>query len=265
MPLLSGLKVIDFSRLFPGPFCTMLLADMGADVIKVENPVIGDPARLTPPFSKGQSVLFTTLNRNKRSLAASTRTQDGRDIISALAKRADVIVEGYKPGYPDRIGIGYEVVQLWNPSIVYCSLSGYGQQGARSDRSGHDINFMAVSGLLALLQGHAAEPSVPSIQISDLAVALHATVAILAAVIQAKESGRGAYLDVSLLDSSISLLRSSLVESLVVGHTDGGRHTISRRISSYRLYRTKDGLYMSLGILEPTFGRSSALRSIGQT
>ena len=170
-----------------------------------------------------------------------------------MIKTADIVVESFKPGYADRMGIGYEAIRQWNEATVYCSLSGYGQQGVRSQRSGHDINFMATSGLLHLMHGPAGDPVLPLFQIADIAGALHAAIAILAAVIDSRCSGQGIYLDVSIMASAKSLLTTNLFEALILGHIETGfGHYLSGQYPSYGLYRTRDNRYMALGILEPT-------------
>src|SRR6202162_4253488 len=149
MPL-SGVRVLDLTRLLPGAFCTMLLADMGADVIKVEEPATGDYMRWTPPMVDGQSVLFNSLNRNKRSISLNLKDADGRDLLLRLVETSDVLVEGNRPGVMDRLGLGWDVLHDRNPRLVMCSITGYGQDGPFASRAGHDLNYMATAGALGL-------------------------------------------------------------------------------------------------------------------
>ena len=159
MPL-TGLRVLDLTRLLPGAFCTMLLADMGADVVKVEDPIGGDYMRWTPPLVDGQSALFNALNRNKRSLTLNLKTTEGRDLLLRLDEGSAVLVEGNRPGVMKRLGVGWDVLRARNPKLVMCSITGYGQDGPFAARAGHDINYMAASGALGL-NGESTAPQFP--------------------------------------------------------------------------------------------------------
>ena len=163
---LSGIRVLDLSRLLPGPYCTMLLADMGAEVIKIETPRVGDYARFLPP-EVGLSGLFAAVNRNKKSVALNYRNPRGKEIFLRLAREADVVLEGFRPGVVDRMGIGYEAARGVNPRIIYCSLSGYGQSGPYRDRAGHDPNYLSVGGLLGLNGAAGGPPGVTTIRTSQ--------------------------------------------------------------------------------------------------
>src|SRR3979411_2812371 len=157
MPL-SGIRVLDRARLLPGAFCTMLLADMGADVIKIEEPSGGDYLRWTPPLVNGQSALFNDLNHNKPSLTLNLKSSSGRDLLLLLVDRADVLVEGNRPGVMERLGLGWEAIHTRNSKLVLCSITGYGQDGPVASRSGHDLNYMATAGALALNGAHTGPP-----------------------------------------------------------------------------------------------------------
>jgi len=200
---LSGIRVLDLSRLLPGPYCTMLLADMGAEVIKIETPRVGDYARFLPP-EVGLSGLFAAVNRNKKSVALNYRNPRGKEIFLRLAREADVVLEGFRPGVVDRMGIGYEAVRGVNPRIIYCSLSGYGQSGPYRDRAGHDPNYLSVGGLLGLNGAAGGPPILPGVQIADLAGGMLAAIAILGALAGRERTGEGQYLDVSLIDAVVS-------------------------------------------------------------
>src|SRR5260370_11819375 len=167
MPL-SGIRVLDLTRLLPGAFCTMLLADMGADVIKVEEPSSGDYMRWTPPLVNGQSALFNALNRNKRSLALNLKSEAGRDLLQRLVERSDVLVEGNRPGVMERLGIGWPVLHARNPALVMCSITGYGQDGPLAARAGPDLNYVATAGVLGLNAAQGAAPVPLSVQVGYL-------------------------------------------------------------------------------------------------
>ena len=195
---LEGIRVLDLSRLLPGPYCTMLLADLGAEVIKIETPGLGDYLRVIPPYVRDAtgadvSALFQLLNRNKQSVALNFRNPRGKPVLMRLAKNADVIIEAFRPGAADRWGIGYEQIRAVNPHIVYCSLSGYGQRGPYRDRAGHDLNYIALAGLLATNGVAGGPPIPPGVQVADLSGAMLATIAILAALVGRAQSGAGQY------------------------------------------------------------------------
>src|SRR5450759_1020098 len=167
MPL-TGLRVLDLTRLLPGPFCTRLLGDMGADVVKVEEPSGGDYLRWTPPLIDGESVLFNAINRNKRSVTLNLKSPAGRNLLLRLAEHADVLVEGNRPGVMARLGLGWEALHSRNPKLVMCSITGYGQDGPFASRAGHDLNYMAIAGALGL-NGTRGGPPIPlSVQVADI-------------------------------------------------------------------------------------------------
>lgn len=248
---LDGILVLDFSRFVPGPYCSLRLADLGADVIKVENPILGDAGRYAPPLVDGESIPFRVLNRGKRSLAVNYRSAEGRELAAGLVRRADVLLESFKPGYIDRIGLGYAACRAWNPRLVFCSLSGYGDQGPESDRSGHDVNFLARSGLLDALRGVQHAPAVPGMQLADLAGGLGATVAILAALFAASRTGVGRRVSASIVEGCRGLLPLALAEAALGASPAEAEGYLSGEQPSYRIYRTSDDRYMALGIIEP--------------
>ena len=209
---LDGLKVLDLSRLLPGGFCSLLLADFGADVIKVEDTAMGDYARWAPPYHDGpdqtaRSAFFLALNRGKRSIRVDLKSQGGRDVLTTLARDADVLLESFRPGVLDRLGVGYERLRSVNPGLVYCAITGYGQDGPARDRPGHDLNYLALNGLLAL-SGEADGPPVQSAgQIADIGGgALMALVGIMSALRERERSGEGQFVDISMFDGSLSWL-----------------------------------------------------------
>jgi crotonobetainyl-CoA:carnitine CoA-transferase CaiB-like acyl-CoA transferase len=226
---------------------------MGADVIKVESVLLGDPARLAPPFAGDESVPFASVNRNKRSLAVNYRKADGRAIIHQLAHTSDVFVEVFKPGQAARLGLDYATLAALNPRLIYCSLSGYGQTTPYAQRSGHDSSFLALTGALDLLRDGAGQPRLPGFQLADVAGGgLFAALAILAALVERFVTGQGQYLDLSIAEGAASLLafQSAIIQAAgqpgraALANLQGSLHT-------YNIYATKDGKHMSLAALEP--------------
>lgn len=250
---LRGSRILDLSRLLPGPFCTLLLADLGAEVIKVEDVAGGDYGRFMAPFVGDVSAYFLALNPGKKSLAVNLKTGPGREIFLKLAATADVILESFRPGTVDRLGIGYEAVREINPRVVYCAISGYGQDGPDRNRAGHDLNYIARAGVLGLTGLAGGPPVVPAVQIADLNSALYAAIAILAALREAERSGTGSYLDISMLDSAMSWLVMTVAEFAAGERSTRGRLPLTGRYPCYNVYETQDGQYMTLGALEPKF------------
>jgi crotonobetainyl-CoA:carnitine CoA-transferase CaiB-like acyl-CoA transferase len=227
-----------------------MLADLGAEVIKVENPGEGDYAR-----SMGEgSDFFSILNRNKKSIALNLKNARGVEIFLRLATGSDVIIEGFRPGVVDALGIGYEAVRRVNPEIVYCSLSGYGQDGPYRLRAGHDINYISIAGILGLTGQDGGPPVVPCVQIGDVgAGSLMALSAILAALLGRERGKGGRYLDVSILDGLISWLPLLAADEFAGKLLARGRIQLSGKLACYNVYRSADGGYMSLGALEAKF------------
>lgn len=240
--------------MLPGPYCSMMLADLGAEVIKVEEPKIGDPTRHSPPLIDGQSAPFNQINRNKKSIAIDLKQADGRDIFLKLASTADVVLEQFRPGVVERLGIGYSTVAEANPRIVYCSLTGFGQDGPHQKRSGHDLNYLALSGVLGLTTDERGKPVIPGVQVADLAGAMIAGFAILAALLARERTGRGQYLDVSMFDVMLSMLPIPAAHHFA-GKTIpvGAKYALSGQYPFYNVYETSDGKFMTLGALEPKF------------
>lgn len=260
MRLLEGIRVLDLSRLLPGPYGTMLLADLGAEVIKIESPGLGDYIRVIPPFIQDPetgaltSAPFLMVNRNKKSVALNFRNRRGREILMALARTADVIVESFRPGAVARWGIDYDAVRAINPRIVYCSLSGYGQNGPYVARAGHDLNYIALAGVLAANGAPGGPPLPPSIQVSDLGGGMLAAVAILAALVSRSKTGEGQYLDLALFDAALSWAGTMIGATHAAGNkTEPGRMQLNGGMACYNVYETKDGEYLTLGAIEPHF------------
>src|SRR5438270_4058745 len=251
---LAGLRVLDLTRLLPGAFCTMLLADWGADVVKVEEPVGGDYMRWTPPLKDGQSVLFNAVNRNKRSLTLNLKADSGRELFKRLASRADAVVEGNRPGVMTRLGLGWDVLHGLNRNLVLCSITGYGQDGPWAARAGHDLNSMATAGAL-YLNGPPERPLPLSVQVADIgAGGVGAAAAMLAALLEVARGGEGRHLDVSMTDGALSWLALPLAEMGMEERSperEGWR--LTGRYPCYRVYRCRDGGFYSVAALEPKF------------
>ena len=253
MPL-SGIRILDLTRLLPGAFCTMLLADMGADVIKVEEPSGGDYMRWTPPLVNGQSALFNALNRNKRSVTLNLKSEAGRELLLKLIERCDVLVEGNRPGVMKRLGLGWDIVHVRNSRLVLCSITGYGQDGPMAGRAGHDINYVATAGVLGLNGFRGGSPVPVAVQVADVGGGgLQPAVAILGALIGVLRGGEGRWLDVSMTDGAVSWLALALAQSAAGEQVARGDQRLAGRYACYRVYRCKDGGHFSVGALEPKF------------
>ena len=253
---LRGVRVLDLSRLLPGPFLTMVLADLGADVVKVEEPRMGDYMRDFPPRGDGMSGRYLSVNRNKRSVTVDLKNDRERERFLRMAARADVVVESFRPGVMERLGVGYDALRERNEGIILCSISGYGQTGPYRDRAGHDINYLALAGVLAM-SGAAPDspPAMAGVQIADMAGgAMWGAIGILGALIERRRTGKGTHLDVSMTEGALALLASEFgilgaepaVPTRGAGLLNGGA-------ARYGVYRTSDGKYLSVGALEPQF------------
>jgi crotonobetainyl-CoA:carnitine CoA-transferase CaiB-like acyl-CoA transferase len=252
--LLAGVRVLDFSRLLPGPFCSLLLADLGADVVKLEEPGAGDYARWYPPMAGDVGGAFAALNRDKRSVAVNLKNSRGVAVAHRLAERADVLVESFRPGVMDRLGLGFDALAARNPRLVYCAISGYGQEGPYRDRAGHDIDYAALAGVVALTGARGGVPVQPGIQVGDFSGALYGAIAILAALYERERSGRGRFLDVSMTEGALSFL-TMLFGKVAAGfeRATRGEDELAGGFPCYGVYATSDGKAMALGALEPKF------------
>jgi alpha-methylacyl-CoA racemase len=256
---LSDIKVLDLSRLLPGGFCSLLLADFGADVLKVEDTGMGDYVRWSPPYVEGaddsaKSALFLSLNRGKRSIRLNLKEEAGREVLLRLVREHDVLLESFRPGVMERLGVGYERLREENPGLVYCAITGYGQDGPYTARSGHDMNYLGLNGLLGL-SGEAGGPPVQAAgQIADLGGgALMAAFAILAALRERERSGEGQLVDVSMFDGSLAWLAMVAARYLAEGQApERGGLELAGSLICYRPYECKDG-WVTLGALEPKF------------
>ncbi len=259
---LAGIRVLDLSRLLPGGFCSLLLADYGADVLKVEDTRLGDYIRWAPPQHAGvepsaASALFLSLNRGKRSLRLNLKVSEGQDVLLRLVREHDVLLESFRPGVLDRLGVGYERLREENPRLVYCAITGYGQEGPDRDRPGHDMNYLARGGLLGL-SGEPGGPPVPAAgQIADLGGgALMGAFGILAALHERERSGEGQLVDVSMTRGAQSWLAMVAARYFADGAVPRrGELELAGGLPCYRPYACADG-WVALGALEPKFWRA---------
>jgi alpha-methylacyl-CoA racemase len=259
MSALSEIRVLDLSRLLPGGFCSLLLADFGAEVLKVEDTGMGDYIRWSPPFHEGvddsaKSALFLALNRGKRSIRLNLKEEAGREVFLRLVRNYDVVLESFRPGVMQRLGIGYETLHGENPALVYCAITGYGQDGPYTERSGHDMNYLGLNGLLGLTGDADGPPVQPAGQIADIGGgALMAAFGIMAALRERERSGQGQLVDVSMFDGSLSWLALVAAKYLADGAAPGrGGLELAGGLICYRPYACRDG-WVTLGALEPKF------------
>lgn len=254
MRALANLKILDFTTLVPGPFATMMLADMGAEVLRIESPTRPDLLRNMPPFADGQSTAHGTLNRNKRSIALDLKNPEAVAIAKRLVEDYDIVIEQFRPGVMQRLGLGYEQLHEINPKLIYCSVTGYGQTGPYRDRAGHDNNYLSISGLNGYSGRGSDRTPIMGMPVADIAGgSLHAVIGILAAVNQRHISGEGQQIDISMTDAMFSLnaLFGSTYLSAGVEPTSGAMSLNGG--SFYDYYQTSDNRYLSIGSLEPQF------------
>ena len=250
---LEGVRVVDLTRYIPGPYCTMLLGDLGADVIKVEEPPIGDAIRAVPPGVGEESAAHAALNRNKRSILVDIRKDAGAFLVRRLAAKADIFIEAYRPGVLARRGLGPEPLLAENPRLVYCSLTGYGQDGPLAARAGHDVDYLARGGMLATLRDRDGRPVLPGAQIADMTGGLLATIGILAALQARERTGRGQQVDVSMLEGILALMT---VPAARVAAGSPAASELTGTHACYNVFRCRDGKYVAVGALEPKFWES---------
>lgn len=252
---LTGLTVLDLTRLLPGAFCTQMLADLGAEVIKVEEPGRGDYNREFPPLNVKESGSFLLLNRNKKSITVNLKTEEGKTLLRRLAARADILVEGFRPGVMDRLGVGYETLAAENPRLIYCAISGFGQDGPYAKTPGHDLNYMALAGALQLFGKAGEGPIVPGLSIADQGGgSLMAAFGILAAVLARGQTGRGQFVDVSMTDGLVAWLPYHAADYFFAGvEPKGGERRFLGQAPCYNVFRCADGRHITLGLIEEIF------------
>jgi crotonobetainyl-CoA:carnitine CoA-transferase CaiB-like acyl-CoA transferase len=251
---LHGVRVLDLTRLLPGPFLSMVLSDLGADVVKVEDPRLGDYLRPMPPQKHGVSGRFLAVNRDKRSLALDLKAPRGRAAFLRLVQSADVVLESFRPGVMERLGVGYPTLRENNRKIILCSISGYGQTGPYRERAGHDLNYIGLAGVLAMTGPQGGAPIMPGTQIADLAGGgLWGAIGVLGALVGREKSGEGAWLDIAMTEGSLALMAAELGNLDCGAHPTRGCETLNGGLACYGVYATKDGRFLSVGALEPKF------------
>lgn len=260
---LSGIRVLDLSRLLPGAYASQMLADYGADVIKIEEPGSGDYGRFMPPqLAGGMSLYFVAINRNKRSMTLNLKAPEGKEIFLRMVSQTDVVLESYRPGVMDRLGLGYEQLKEANPGIVYCAISGYGQDGPYRLRAGHDLNYAGYAGLLDYNRGPGGEPAMPPTQLGDLAGgSFMAVIGIMTALFGRTRSGKGRMIDVSMTEGVLSLLPLTATAYLNTGEApQPGRTALDGGLPCYNIYETQDGKHVTLAALEYKFWHTFCTR-----
>lgn len=252
---LAGIRILDLTRLLPGPVATLHLADLGAEVIKIEDFEVGDYARTLGTGSGEDSAYFRMINRNKKGMRLDLKQPEGVAVFMRLARSADVIIESFRPGVVDKLGIGYAAVAAVNAKIAYCSISGYGQDGPYKHLAGHDINYLGYAGVLEQIGAQGGDPVIPNFQIADLlGGALTAAMGILAVVLEAQRTGRGRYIDVAMTDSVLAHTYFSMLRLNDVGSSaPRGTDLLSGGLPCYAVYRCADGRHMAVGALEGKF------------
>lgn len=254
---LQDIRVLDMSRLLPGPFCTRLFADMGADVIKIEEPVKGDYSRDFVPRRGDFACWFMEVNRNKKSVALDLKKEEDRRLFLELAKTAQVVVESYRPGVMKKLGVDFETVKQVNPKIVYCSITGYGKQGPLVKQADHDIGYQSLAGLISLSGEKDGKPSIPGVLAADMQASAMAGMSILAALHHAEQTGEGQEISLSLFDTCLALVPGVSATYFGNGFVNmRGNNWLSGANPNYNVYRTKDGRYMSVGCLEEKFWKN---------
>jgi alpha-methylacyl-CoA racemase len=254
--VLNGITVIDFSHYLPGPFASLRLADLGAEVIKIEPPA-GDRLR-----SLADECVFHANNAGKKSIALNLKNERDLQTAKSLVSKADVLIESFRPGVMERLGLGYDNVREWNDTIIYCSISGFGQHSRYASFGSHDLNYMALTGVLAQLKDRQGRPVHPTITLADLIGSIHAAEQILAALFYRERTGKGTYIDLSLVDGLLSMMANHFA----IEHQTGRKNGITElagTIVSYQLYETKDGRYVSLAALERNFWENFC-RAVGK-
>ena len=247
--VLSGVRVLDLSRILTGPFCSMILADLGAEVIKVENPEGGDDTRSWgPPFLGGESAYFLCVNRNKKSMTLNLTNEKGRQILYKVAEKCDIVVENFSPGVAERIGVDYGAIRKVNPRVIYCSISGFGQDGVYSDHPAYDIVIQGMSGLMSVTGEPDRPPVRIGVAISDIGAGMYAAMAILSGLILREKTGRGQYIDISLLDSTVSWMTYMAANYFASGEIPKPMGSEHPNIVPYQCFKAGDGKYLTLAV-----------------
>ncbi len=260
MPMpLETVRVLDLSRLLPGPFCTLQLADFGADVIKIENPAEGgDSFRGREPRAGAHGAIFSALNRNKKSVTLNLKHEKGKEIFRKMIGRADVLVESFRPGVMDRLGLGYSALKEINPRLIYCAITGYGQDGPYSHLPGHDINYIGLAGLLQLQGERNGPPVLPATQIADIGGgAMMGLTGILLALFARNLTQKGQFVDISMMDGAVAWLQSVVPEYMLTARLpQRGAMGLTGGRACYGVYKASDGRFLAVGALEPKFWKT---------
>ena len=253
---LASLKILDFTTLLPGPFATMMLADLGADVVRVESPTRPDMVRMKPPFAGDVSAWHATLNRSKRSLALDLKQPGAVEVIKRLVQRYDVVLEQFRPGVMERLGVGYDDLSAANPGLIYCAITAYGQDGPYRDRAGHDINILALSGIASHSGRADSGPPPLGVQVADVGGGSYgAIMGILAAIIHRQQTGEGQFVDASMFDGALAWNALATADMLASGEDPEREGGLLNGGAYYDYYATRDGRYLAVGSLEPKFWR----------
>ena len=252
---LEDVRILDLTRLLPGGVATALLADLGASVVKIEQPGLGDYMRWSEPLLGPESAASWVTDRNKRSVALDLKQPGGVAALKRLAERADALIESFRPGVVDRLGVGYDDLRAVNPRLVYCSLTGYGQDGPLAAVAGHDLNYIGRAGVLGITGEPDGPPTIPGVQVADIgAGAMLSALGVVAAIVRARASGAGDHVDVSMTDGAFAILSVHLGAYFATGEPpERGRMPLSGRDPCYNVYRCADGRYVTVGALEPKF------------
>ena len=253
MSALQGIKVLDLSRLLPGPFGSMVLGDLGAQVDKIEDTSGGDYLRHMPPLIGDHASMFLTLNRNKRSAVIDLKKPAARDAFLAMVKHYDVVLEQFRPGVLDRLGLSHAALRAANPRLVICALTGYGQTGPLAKRAGHDLNYIARAGVLGFQGPEGAPPQVPGMQIADMGGGLWCVVGILAALAERARTGAGSIVDIAMIEASMGFALGGFGASFSGVAPARGNDALTGGIAPYNTYESRDGKYVTLAALEPKF------------
>lgn len=250
----DGLRVIDLTRLLPGPICSLLFADLGADVVKIEDTGGGDYARYYPPMNGDYGAFFAAVNRNKRSMKLNLKSEEGVAILKEMVKGADVLLESFRPGVMERLGVGWDELRTINPRLVYCAISGYGQTGPYRDRAGHDINYVAKTGLLDQTGKKGGPVVVPGFQLADIGGgALYAAFGVTSALYARERTGEGSFVDISMTEGALTFAMPAIANMSGGEQQVRGDNMLTGGVPCYDVYETADGRYLSVGPLEPKF------------
>lgn len=252
---LENISVLDLTRLLPGGYCTLLLSDLGAKVLKVEEPGKGDYIRWFEPTYGGQASAHVALNRGKRAMTLNLKNERGVEVFKKLVATADVVIESFRPGVLDKLGVGYDTLSEINPRLVYCAITGYGQDGPYRDRAGHDLNYIGFAGVLGITGERGGPPTIPGVQIGDIGGGgLMAALGILTALVERERTERGRFIDISMLDGAVSWLGIHAGPYFARGELpERGTMRLSGELACYRVYRCADERYVTVGALEPQF------------